>query len=258
MSILGQATRARWRRKVGSLFLCNSSTERPDQRAACPGPRLRGFSSSRSTFVVGVAHFQTEGVFGVSLGRGQGLSWVGVGVGVGGAAALGPGRGLSCWFSAFCVCFFFVFSCFVLFFFVALSHVWCWFPRFLPVSLGGCRGSCVRVVARFRLVRAGGFACPRVRGAFPLGSCRRCLPSVRFLALRASWVFVVRGLVCGLRLRGLAGGVGRLGRCSRAWRPALFVLLVFFNTCRWRLWLPPSASGIFAALNGGIVAVKMT
>lgn len=115
-----------------------------------------------------------------------------------------------------------------------------------------------RVVARFRLVRAGGAACPRVRGAFPLGSGRRGLPSVRFLALRSSWLLLVRGVVGGLRLRGIARGVGRLGRCSRAWRPAFAVFLVFFNICRARLWHPHLASGIFAALNGEILAVEMT
>ena len=59
-------------------------------------------------------------------------SWSGVLLlSVGGAAALGRwgccsrsvGVLLSCWFSAFCVLFFSLFSCFVLFFFVSLFHV---------------------------------------------------------------------------------------------------------------------------------------
>lgn len=146
---------------------------------------------------------------------------------------------LSCWFSAFCVCFFFVFSCFVLFFFVALSHVWCWFPRFLPVSLRGCGGSVFRLVGCVRLVRAGGVACPRVRGAFPLGSGRCCLPSVRFLALWSPWVFVVGGLVGGCCLRGIPRGVGRFGRCSRFGRSAFFVFLVFLTFAAGAFGIPP-------------------
>lgn len=109
-------------------------------------------------------------------------------------------------------------------FFVSLSRGrFCLFGS-CPVPLGCCRGSCVRVVARFRLVRAGGVACPRVRGAFPLGSGRRRLPSLRFLALRASWLFVVGGLVCGGCLRCLAGGVGRLRRCPGSWRSVVAFL----------------------------------
>lgn len=164
---------------------------------------------------------------------------------------------LSCWFSAFCVCFFFVFFCFVLFFFVALSHVWCWFPRFLPVSLRGCGGSVFRLVGCVRLVRFLRVPCPRVGRDLPRGSRCRGLPSVCLLAVWAPGVLLVCGVVGGLRLRGIPRGVGRFGRCSRFGRSAFFVLLVFFNICRARLWHPPRHRGKFAALDGGFLAVEM-
>lgn len=112
----------------------------------------------------------------------------------------------------------------VSFFFVALFR-----GRFLlfgscPVPLGCCRGSCVRVVARFRLVRAGGVACPRVAWAFPLGACRRGLPSVCLLALRPSWLLLVGGLVGRLGLRCFAGCVGRLGWRAGSRRSAFALL----------------------------------
>lgn len=154
---------------------------------------------------------------------------------------------LSCWFSACCVCFFSLFSCFVLLFFVVLSHVWCWFPRFLPVPLGGCRGSVFRLVGCLRLVRFLRVPCPRVAWAAPVGARRGGLPSVRFLALRSSWLLLVGGLGCCVCLRRVAGGVGRLGWCVSRWRSVVALFLVFFNICRWRLWHPPLASGIFAA-----------
>lgn len=137
-------------------------------------------------------------------------------------------------------------------FFVSLSRGWFLLLWSLPVPLGCCRGSCVRVVARFRLVRAGGAACPRVAWLVPLGSGRGGLSALRFLALRSSWLLLVGGVVGGLRLRCLSRGVGWLGRCPGAWRPAFAFFLVFFNICRARLWHPPCACGFFAALNGGI------
>ena len=80
-----------------------------------------------------------------------------------------------------------------------------------PVPLGCGRGSCVRVVARLRLVCAGGVACPRVAWGFPLGARCRGLPSLRLLAVRPPWVFVVCGLVGRAGLRCFARCVGRLG-----------------------------------------------
>ena len=104
----------------------------------------------------------------------------------------------------------------VLGFFVSLFRGRCVLFGWCPVPFGRVRGSCVRVVSRVRLVRAGGVACPGVAWLVPLGSGRGGLSAVRFLALRPSWLLLVGGLVCGLRLCCLVGGVGRLGRCSRA------------------------------------------
>lgn len=187
--------------------------------------------------------FRLGGAFGV---RGLSLS-------VGGLRLC-----LSCWFSACCVCFFSLFSCFVLFFFVALSHVWCWFPRFLPVPLGGCRGSVFRLVGCVQLVRLLRVSGARRSWASPFGARGGCLPSVRFLALRSSGLLLVGGLGCCVCVRRLAGGVGRLRWGLSRWCAAFAFFLVFFNICRWRLWHPPLASGIFAASDGGKMAVEMT
>lgn len=146
----------------------------------------------------------------------------------------------------------------VLGFFVSLFRGRLFLFGFCPVPLGRVRGSCVRVVPRVRLVRAGGVACPSVGRHLPRGSRRRGLPSVRLLALRPPGVFVVCGVVGGSRLRGISRGVGRFGRCSRFGRSAFFVLLVFFNICRARLWHPPEHRGKFAALDGGKLEVKTT
>lgn len=136
----------------------------------------------------------------------------------------------------------------VSFFFVALFR-----GRFVlfgscPVPLGVVRGSCVRVVSRLRLVRVGGFVCPRVAWALSVGACGGCVPALCLLALRAARVFVVGRLVCGRCLRCLFGRLGRLGWCSRGWRSALSVFLVFFNICRACLWHPPRAFGFFGRL----------
>ena len=140
----------------------------------------------------------------------------------------------------------------VLGFFVSLFRGRCFLFGWCPVPLGCVRGSCVRVVARFRLVRACRVACPR--GAWGVArlprGCR--VPAVRLLAVWPPWLFLVRGVVCGLRLRCIPGGVGRLGRCPRSCRPAFVVFLVFFNICRARLWHPLFRGAFFAALNGGI------
>lgn len=124
----------------------------------------------------------------------------------------------------------------VLGFFVSLSRGRLFLFGFCPVPLGSVRGSCVRVVLRVRLVRAGGVPCPRFGGDLPRRARCRGLPSVRLLAVWAPGVLLVCGVVGGSRLRCIAGGVGRFGWCSRSWRSALFVLLVFFNICRlgWR------------------------
>lgn len=184
------------------------------------------------------------------LGGAFGVRWRSSSVGV-------RGLFLSCWFSAFCVCFFSLFSCFVLFFFVALAHVWSWFPRFLPVSFRVVGGSVFRLVGCFRLVRFLRVPCSRVAWAAPVGARRGGLSPFRFLAVWAARVLLVGGLGCRLCLRRVAGCVGRLGGCCPRWRPAFAVFLVFFNICRWRLWHHPPASGIFAALNGGIIAAEM-
>lgn len=107
---------------------------------------------------------------------------------------------------------------------------WC------PVPLGGCRGSCVRVVSRVRLVRAGGLACARGRWRCALGARGGRLPSVRILALRTSGLFLVGGLVGCLGLRCFSRCLGRLGGIPRARRPAPFVFLIFFNLRRARRW----------------------
>lgn len=127
-------------------------------------------------------------------------------------------------------------------FFVSLSR-----GRFLlfgscPVPLGCCRGSCVRVVARVRLVRAGGVACPRVAWPSPVGARRRRLSPVRLLAVWAARVLLVGGLVGRLGLRCFAGCVGRLGWRAGSRRsafpflaasrfgipPAVFLFVSFF------------------------------
>lgn len=146
----------------------------------------------------------------------------------------------------------------VLGFFVSLSRGRLFLFGFCPVPLGCVRGSCVRVVPRVRLVRAGGAPC--ARGAWGLSllprGCR--VSAVRLLAVWAPGVFLVCWVVGGLRLRGIPRGVGRLGRCSRFGRSAFFVLLVFFNICRTRLWHPPRHRGKFAALDGGKLKIKTT
>lgn len=184
------------------------------------------------------------------LGGAFGVRWRSSSVG-------GLGLFLSCWFSACCVCFFSLFSCFVLFFFVALSCVWCWCPRFLPVSFRVVGGSVFRLVGCVRLVRFLRVPCSRVAWAAPVGARRGGLPPFRFLAVWAARVLLVGGLGCRLCLRRVAGGVGRFRWGRSWWRSAFAVFLVFFNICLWRLWLHPSASGIFAALNSGIIAVEM-
>lgn len=146
----------------------------------------------------------------------------------------------------------------VLGFFVSLFRGRLFLFGFCPVPLGRVRGSCVRVVPRVRMVRAGGAPC--ARGAWGVArlprGCR--VSAVRLLAVWAPGVLLVCGVVGGSCLRSLAWGVGRFGRCSRFGRSAFFVLLVFFNICRARLWHPPRHRGKFAALDGGKIAVEMT
>lgn len=147
--------------------------------------------------------------------------------------------------AAFCVVFFLLCGVFFVFFLAScflFSYLCCWFSvrclgflgfffGWCPVPLGCVRGPCVRVVSRVRLVRAGGLACPGVGGCFSRGSCGRCLPALRFLAVRPFWVLLVGGVVGGRGLRCLSRRVSRLWRRPGAWRPAPLVFLVFFNIC---------------------------
>lgn len=126
-----------------------------------------------------------------------------------------------------------------------------------PVRLGCGRGACVRVVSRFRLVRAGRVACPRLPWAFPLGSRRGCVSPVRLLAVWPPWVLLVGGLVGRFRLRGFAGCVGRLRWRAGSGRSAFAFFLVFFNICRVGLWHPLCAGAFFAALDGGKLMAKV-
>lgn len=165
---------------------------------------------------------------------------------------------LSCWFSAFCVCFFFVFSCFVLFFFVSLlcSLVWC--RGCSLVFFGFCCGGCCRLFVSPLLLC--GFRARHPCGAWLAsvgsGGCR--VSCLRFCSRRARVVRLVGRLVGRFVGGWLLGCFCVVGWRCRSWRPAFFVFVIFFNICRWRLWHPPSASGIFAALDGGKKEVEMT
>ena len=124
----------------------------------------------------------------------------------------------------------------VLFFCVSSSRGWFLVFGWCPVPLGGCRGSCVRVVSRVRLVRAGGLACARGRWRCALGARGGRVSALRLLALQPSRLLLVGGLVGRLGLRCFSRGVGRLGRRPGARRPAPFVFLSFFNIRRACLW----------------------
>lgn len=136
-------------------------------------------------------------------------------------------------------------------FFVALlcSLVWCCGRSF--VLFGFCRGGCCRLLGLAFFVR--GLCARHPRGSWLAsvgsGRCRvsclcRCLGRSRSLRL-VGWLV---GCCPG---GWLLGCVGAAWWCCRAWRPAFFVFLVFFNICRRGRSVAASGAQEKAFLNGG-------
>lgn len=211
---------------VGGVRACRSSHPHPKLSASPSAPPARGLACS--VFRVPARFLSWGSLISKYRGCPGGGAWVP------GLRLLGCGFAPFLW-RLFCGCggFFGAWGGFFggwgvrlgVVFFVSLSRGWLWLFRSLPVPLGGCRGSLFRVVARLRLVRAGGVACPRVGWSCALWACGCGLPPFRLLALRPSWLLVVGGLVGRFRLRCVARCVGRRWWRARARRPA-FPLLV--------------------------------
>lgn len=136
-------------------------------------------------------------------------------------------------------------------FFVSLSRSLVRCCGFSPFLIGFCRGGCCRLLALALFVRL-------VRGRHPcgawlasFGSGGRGVSRLRGRAGRARAVFVV-GCLVGRFVGGwVLGCVRAVGRGRRAWRPALLVLLIFFNICRVCGCSRPFGGGASTASDGG-------
>ena len=142
-------------------------------------------------------------------------------------------------------------ACLAPWFFVSLSRSLVRCCGRSPFLFGFCRGGCCRVLVSPLLVCGFRARHPRGRRLGSVGSCGRGVSRLRGRAGRARALLVVGRLVGGFFDRWLLGCVRAVGRCRRAWRPALFVLLIFFNICRVCGWFRPFGGGASTALDGG-------